>query len=429
MIQPEILAVFFFVKMVNWHIGRDKENLVFTKKGRKIMKKSKNYMRNFTGHRQNIKKQKATIDARNDSFSERHKTLIYRTPTHGKIVSHKSTSSSIADRQCIKNFPYASDNPQVNWNNFCSQSSDAKSLLFDDKNCRNTVSLNLEKKCREKMITEAQARVKMLQSSIKSLDKIVINQNELALEVEKLKSYKLSYWPILRNGVLTSRMDKYDDYTVFSILNMGDKSYDIELESFADFRGLKEPFYAFNTKITVYPNVTEPNMLPDFEIREFDLPCGIAPDKNDKTKFHKVTEETRREDEYNYLYSFRILMTVFGLTNHFSLHTKTKITDSKNFKKKATSELQSPSFSSDETTATKKNFAQRAITLNGIKIISLTDECQMDIISRPHRKLTESWTVRGHYRHYASGKVVYVKPYTKGTGKKTAKTYKFASNI
>ena len=157
-------------------------------------------------------------------------------------------------------------------------------------------------------------------------------------------------------------------------------------------------------------------MLPDFEIREFDLPCGIAPDKNDKTKFHKVTEETRREDEYNYLYSF-------------SLHTKTKITDSKNFKKKATSELQSPSFSSDETTATKKNFAQRAITLNGIKIISLTDECQMDIISRPHRKLTESWTVRGHYRHYASGKVVYVKPYTKGTGKKTAKTYKFASNI
>ncbi|MCB6687859.1 hypothetical protein LI147_13110 [Blautia wexlerae] len=41
MIQPKILAVFFFVKMRNWHIGRDKENLVFTKKGRKIMRKIK----------------------------------------------------------------------------------------------------------------------------------------------------------------------------------------------------------------------------------------------------------------------------------------------------------------------------------------------------------------------------------------------------
>lgn len=31
----------FFVKMENWHIGRDKESLVFTKKGRKIMRKIK----------------------------------------------------------------------------------------------------------------------------------------------------------------------------------------------------------------------------------------------------------------------------------------------------------------------------------------------------------------------------------------------------
>ena len=31
----------FFVKMRDWHIGRDKENLVFTKKGRKIMRKIK----------------------------------------------------------------------------------------------------------------------------------------------------------------------------------------------------------------------------------------------------------------------------------------------------------------------------------------------------------------------------------------------------
>ena len=44
-------------------------------------------------------------------------------------------------------------------------------------------------------------------------------------------------------------------------------------------------------------------------------------------------------------------------------------------------------------------------------------------------KLAASWSVRGHYRHYASGKTVYVKPYTKGSGKKAAKAYKLASNV
>lgn len=46
-----------------------------------------------------------------------------------------------------------------------------------------------------------------------------------------------------------------------------------------------------------------------------------------------------------------------------------------------------------------------------------------------NQRLTESWSVRGHYRHYASGKTVYVKPYTKGSGKKAAKAYKLASNV
>lgn len=32
--------------------------------------------------------------------------------------------------------------------------------------------------------------------------------------------------------------------------------------------------------------------------------------------------------------------------------------------------------------------------------------------------------VRGHYRHYKNGRTVWVKPYTKGTGKEKGKTYK-----
>jgi hypothetical protein len=42
---------------------------------------------------------------------------------------------------------------------------------------------------------------------------------------------------------------------------------------------------------------------------------------------------------------------------------------------------------------------------------------------REFTRHTESWTVRGHLRKLPNGKVVYIKPYVKGTGKKKDKDY------
>lgn len=41
-----------------------------------------------------------------------------------------------------------------------------------------------------------------------------------------------------------------------------------------------------------------------------------------------------------------------------------------------------------------------------------------------HASPSGIFTVRGHYRHYKSGKVVWIAEYKKGTGKKKPKTYK-----
>ncbi|MEK4509473.1 hypothetical protein [Paenibacillus sp. FSL K6-2524] len=35
----------------------------------------------------------------------------------------------------------------------------------------------------------------------------------------------------------------------------------------------------------------------------------------------------------------------------------------------------------------------------------------------------ESWGVRGHFRHYKDGKITFIKPYTKGSGKRLPKHY------
>lgn len=42
---------------------------------------------------------------------------------------------------------------------------------------------------------------------------------------------------------------------------------------------------------------------------------------------------------------------------------------------------------------------------------------------REYNRQAESWTVRGHYRHYKSGKVVWINAQTRGHGKVEHKTY------
>ena len=43
---------------------------------------------------------------------------------------------------------------------------------------------------------------------------------------------------------------------------------------------------------------------------------------------------------------------------------------------------------------------------------------------RNYTRRTEAWEVRGHYRHYKSGKVVFIKGFSKGKGTKTQTVFK-----
>lgn len=56
----------------------------------------------------------------------------------------------------------------------------------------------------------------------------------------------------------------------------------------------------------------------------------------------------------------------------------------------------------------------REIRINGIRVVSSDEKLVRKLGSKVRQRLTETWGVRGHYRHYASGKTVYISPYTKG---------------
>lgn len=64
--------------------------------------------------------------------------------------------------------------------------------------------------------------------------------------------------------------------------------------------------------------------------------------------------------------------------------------------------------------------APRLIRLSGDTTYSITAERSLP---KQFTRHCEAWSVRGHYRHYKSGKVVYIKPYTKGKGRPAGKTY------
>lgn len=54
----------------------------------------------------------------------------------------------------------------------------------------------------------------------------------------------------------------------------------------------------------------------------------------------------------------------------------------------------------------------------GIQFIYEKSDVHIDFVRH-----CEAWNVRGHYRHYKSGKVGFVKPYVKGKGRLNSKTY------
>jgi hypothetical protein len=48
-----------------------------------------------------------------------------------------------------------------------------------------------------------------------------------------------------------------------------------------------------------------------------------------------------------------------------------------------------------------------------------------DPVTKKHyERHAEAWSVRGHYRRYKSGKEVFIKPYTKGSGKCSSPNYR-----
>lgn len=260
-------------------------------------------------------------------------------------------------------------------------------------------------------------KLQSLMSKAEKMDKIIVDKERVELEINRLDlaNKQLQYLPILDNGVYVEYQEDSIFSMVFNVTNAGENSYDITVQSFIDIGKENNPTYYYDAFFTIYPNSSHPGTYPKIAIRDMDMPCSLMLNENG-IGYRDFVPSDCNNLMNDTLDEFRMFLRTIGMLNYISKNPEIKQVEPSSQMKREQTILHPENV----------NYEQKAIILNGAKIVSLNDETIRHLACKPHQRLTESWTVRGHYRHYASGKVGYVKPYIKGTGKKTAKTYTFA---
>ncbi len=270
-------------------------------------------------------------------------------------------------------------------------------------------------------------------AQIKSLDKIIVTEETLKKIFNGKEAKKVNTSPILQKGVSIQQADDMEDYMIFNVTAREEDSFTFHCESFQIYHGRDgvpddTPLweYSADVKITYGEEVK-------IEIANFDDAfVSIYRKQKFLDKANKHMDETVDGSTKNIVGFLRVMAYI----NYLSEHPEYKNIEKKEYSDKPTQEEADTDKRAHSSTPENKRPNNtdkvprgnpvQAITINGIKVISSDEKLSKKLSSKKRQKLTESWTVRGHYRHYKSGKTVYVNPYTKGSknGKTTPREYK-----
>lgn len=274
-------------------------------------------------------------------------------------------------------------------------------------------------------------------------------KNELA-ESGKM----LNFQPILKDGVFVRQYDKVEDYLIFTIftpeemeeaeaivagwlaketkketeevdkkqnqeiqhLDTRQRIFGAELEAAQKFYNKDEILWSYSCSIDVYRDAATSDI--SIEYNNFTTAKEMIASKQHR-KYSYVQKAKDIEMYTGNLNSFLLSM---AWLNYISEHPEIKVVESKKTEKDTKQKTEDlPGVSANN----QKPVKPHEIVLNGVKIVTAKESIAKEIFSKKRQRFVETWTVRGHYRHYASGKTIYIKPYEKGktNGKRAVKTY------
>lgn len=248
------------------------------------------------------------------------------------------------------------------------------------------------------------------------MDEIVAEEESLTKWQEKLLSTMdfFNMAPPLKEGVFTYKTNRYTGKLIFECEITENGDADLSLTSLYTQDHILW-LWEFDANIRV-ENICNTKTLTDSYVTDYNDPVTVimAKQKKPQAKFEEYTKNTALENMQGPIQTF--LLTNAWI-NYLMEHPEEK--EIKRSERKTTKRPDGTKKQSDGTKATPA--AKRVINLNQITIRTSDTKTERNLKSR--KKATFSWSVRGHLRHYKSGKTIYIKPYEKGTGNKRKKIY------
>jgi len=233
---------------------------------------------------------------------------------------------------------------------------------------------------------------------------------------------KLNIVPIIKKGYIKCEIrdldiDDYDQYHVFDC-NIIDNHVDIEYDYLVKKTFSDEAIWHFSCHI----KSDDMFMISGknyYKCTDYvDATCLIYyKQKRTEEEIKRYIDNIAADEKSHIFRSIGLFLDVCTWVNYLTEHPEEKIIERKPRKAKANT----ASDEKKESTHTSEP-KKKTIVLNGMRVVTENKKAASILTSRQYHRVTETWQVRGHPRHYKNGKTVHIHPYEKGKGKENKKT-------
>lgn len=237
--------------------------------------------------------------------------------------------------------------------------------------------------------------------------------------------------PFLKDGVIIYGCGAMGAiYISFEVLEVKETSYDVKLSIYIESEnGEKTWFCSSNVNDAPRYMRSVIGMLA-INMSDYEDPMTLVYADQKKSK-EFITAYGKRTASENFFSFFTSYVNVNVRINWLMQHPEVK--KIKYINTEADKAIDMANLPPSSPTPRRKPEMRKIIDLNKIKIyVNEVEENQKvakKITSKKKQRLIDCWDVRGHYRHYKNGNVIYIEPFQKGPkrnkreGNKVLKTY------
>ena len=280
--------------------------------------------------------------------------------------------------------------------------------------------------CCDSFFEEFYNKTNIISVTSEQLEEIRIKCNELIKE-----DYSFNFVPFIKNGYFDVEINGIHQAYLFECSENETGKIHIVVEVINDINTKEKTIIAGKEyKNTIFVCRIE-SEIPDGNIRDLNVNESTVYDyyylSRELTDYNSFIPAKFKSllQEVESLYF--LLLYVFGYINYLSEFPEYKVVNGKEKRK-----YNNSASSTIKKESKKTNISNdiKTVNLNGLKIVVKDKKVISRLKSRTPHKYVGTWNVCGHYRHYKSGKTIYIKPYTKGSGDQSIeKAKKYMLNV